>query len=251
MAVMLAGSQPSVVLVHGAWHGAWCWQRVEAALQSRGIAALAVDLPGRGASAEPLGDLPADVAFLSAVLGSLAGPVIVVGHSYGGAVITGAGRHPAVSHLVYLSALALDEGESCASAASAEASSAGISHAGRPDLGSGFVPGPDGSITVDRDVARACFYQDCDDQTAEWALDRLGPQLLAGLQQSPREVAWRFTPSSYLVCASDMAVHPDVQRILARRCGSSRELPAGHSSFLSRPDLVAGAVAEISPASRR
>src|SRR5690606_3684632 len=105
-----------VVLVHGAWHGAWCWAALQAELDRRGVPTYAVDLPGHGASLLPLGDLYGDAEHVAAVLAALAGrgPAILVGHSYAGAVVTEAAvRAPVpVGHLVYIGAFALDEGES-------------------------------------------------------------------------------------------------------------------------------------------
>jgi pimeloyl-ACP methyl ester carboxylesterase len=171
--------------------------------------------------------------------------VVLAGHAYGGAVITEAGSHPAVAHLVYLSGLALDDGESCSDAASEEAVSAGISHAGRTELAAGFVTGPGDTVTLDPDVARACLYHDCDRATADWAIARLGPQPLISLRQQPWAVAWRTKPSTYVVCANDQAIHPVLQRILARRCIAAVEWPTGHAPFLSRPDLLAGLLAGL------
>ena len=235
----------TVVLVHGAWHGAWCWERVLAELGRRGVATLAVDLPGHGADRGPLGDLHDDAARVRAVLDEVAGPVVLVGHSYGGAVITEAGEHPGVAHLVYLCAFALDAGESCATAGVGEGGAARISHEGRPHLGAGFVRSPDGTVTLAPDVAGECLYNDCDAETVAWALARLGPQPIATLRQEPRAVSWRTRPSTYVVCADDLAIHPDLQRLLARRCTTSFEWQSGHSPFLSRPELVAGLLEEL------
>src|SRR5215468_763472 len=150
---ILPGGPPAVVLVHGAWHGAWCWGPAIAALAAAGVTALAVDLPGHGDDPGPLGDLHGDAAHVRAVLDALDGPVVLAGHAYGGAVITEAGSHRAVSHLVYLAAFALDDGESCNNAARQEAAAEGISHTGRPDLAAGYVAGPDGIATLAPDVA--------------------------------------------------------------------------------------------------
>jgi pimeloyl-ACP methyl ester carboxylesterase len=231
-----------VVLVHGAWHGAWCFEPVVDRLTASGVRAVAVDLPGHGADPGPLSDLHGDAARVREVLARIDDPVVLLGHSYGGAVITQAGDHRGVSHLVYLCALVLDENESCASAAAAETASHPISHEGRPDLGSGFIPDGQGAVTLDRSVAAACLYNDCDPETVDWALARLGPQPLVTLQQTPTTVAWRATPSTYIVCANDMAIHPDLQRILARRCTNSAEWQSGHSPFMSQPDRLAGLV---------
>jgi len=222
-------------LVHGAWHGAWCWARVVATLAVLGVPAVAVELPGHGADPGPAADLHGDADRVREVLGTIDGPIVLVGHSYGGAVITEAGMHTAVAHLIYLCALAIDSDESCVSAAAVQAATAGISHEGRPDLGAGFVVGSDRTVMLDVSVAATCLYSDCDDDTTDWAVARLGPQPLITLQQTPDAVAWRSKTSTYVVCANE----------LAKRCTSSVEWQTGHSPFLSRPDLVAGLVARI------
>jgi pimeloyl-ACP methyl ester carboxylesterase len=228
----------TVVLVHGAWHGAWCWSRVIAGLAEHGVPAVAVELPGHGQDRGRLGDLYGDAERLRSVLDSTTGPVVLVGHSYGGAVITEAGSHPAVVRLVYLAAFALDVGESCRNAAAVEVESAAISHQGRPDLGAGFVIDADGIVMLDPEVAEACLYGGCDGDTVAWALARLGPQPLITFRQPVTAAARRSVPSSYVVCANDLCIHPDLQRLLARRCTASTEWPTGHSPFLSHPQLV-------------
>jgi len=189
--------------------------------------------------------LHGDAARVRAVLDDIGEPVVLVGHSYAGAVITEAGDHPMVDQLVFIAALALDAGESCMSAAVNESEVAGISWEGRPNLGDGFVNGPDGTITLDPAIAAACLFNDCDDDAVAWALLRLGPHPLGNLGQEPTAVAWRTKPSTYVVCAHDLAVHPDLQRVLARRCTSSVEWPTGHSPFLSRPELVVDLIGEL------
>ena len=109
---------------------------------SAGITATALDLPGHGEDEGALGDLHADAARVRETLDELGGAVVLVGHSYGGAVITEAGTHPAVQHLVYIAAFALDAGESCVSAATSEMEAAQISHEGRPNLGAAFMMEP-------------------------------------------------------------------------------------------------------------
>jgi pimeloyl-ACP methyl ester carboxylesterase len=234
---------PAVLFVHGAWHGAWAWDRVLPLLAAEGVDATAIDLPGHGDDTGPLGDLHGDATRVRGELDRLGRDVVLVGHSYGGAVITEAGDHPAVDHLVYIAAFALDTDESCGSAAFAQAE--GISHEGRPNLETGFVEGPGETVTLDPLVAAMCLYNDCDGDTVAWALARLGPQPRATLVQTPNTVAWRAKPSTYLVCGDDMVVHPDLQRLLAARCSVGAEWPTGHSPFLSRPDLVAGLIAEL------
>ena len=223
-----------VLLVHGAWHGAWCFDRVVALLTASGVRVIALDLPGHGDDPGPFADLHGDAASVTAVLDELS-DVVLLGHSYGGAVITEAGIHPAVRRLVYLAALPLDRGETCASAAVTE--SAGISHAGRPDLGDFMQLHAKDTSTL-LPGAAACLFQDCSPADVTWAMARLGPQPMRNLSQEPSAVAWRTRPSTYVVCAEDQTIHPDLQRILARRCTTSQEWATGHAPFLSRPELV-------------
>ena len=249
-AASLSPQPAAVVLVHGAWHGAWCWQPVMDRLRTAGVKAFACDLPGHGFDPGPFGDLHQDAVRVRDLLDSLEPPVVLVGHSYGGAVITEAGDHASVAHLVYLAALALDRDESCLTAAAGEAQAAAVSHEGRPDLGAGLTPGPDNTVTIDRSLAARCLYEDCDDETTRWALDRLCAQPLITLQQPPKAVAWRTRSSTYVVCANDLTVHPGLQRLLARRCTASVEWDCGHSPFLSHPALVADLLSELATAVR-
>ena len=109
---MAGASHPwRVLLVHGAWHGAWCWKRVATSLRALGYAPEAIDLPGHGMSAEPLTDLHGDADAVQAHLDAIGEPTLLVGHSYGGMVITDAGVHDAVAGLAYVSAYMPDAGQ--------------------------------------------------------------------------------------------------------------------------------------------
>ena len=234
-----------VVLVHGAWHGGWAFERVLPLLRGSGLEATAVDLPGHGEDSGSPGDLHTDAASVRAELDRANDRIVLLGHSYGGAVITEAGDHPAVAHLVYLCAFALDAHESCGNAVAEEAAAARVCHEGRPDVGAGLRQGPNGTTTLDPTVAATCMYNDCDAATVAWATARLGPQPMVALTQVPSSVAWRNKPSTYVVCSDDLVIHPDVQRLLARRCSTTVEWRTGHSPFLSRPELVASLLAEL------
>ena len=227
----------TVVLVHGAWHGAWCFDRVLVLLRDAGVRAIAVDLARTG--------FVDDVAAVTAALDTVDGEAVLLGHSYGGAVITDAGAHPSVRHLVFLCAFALDDGESCISAATGAPGVDAISHEGRPNLGDAMVQHDDGTCTLSRDGARECLYADVDDATFEWASSRLTPQLNKSLAAVPAAIAWRTTPSTYVVCTDDQGVHPDLQRIMARRCTETLEWPVGHSPFANRPELVADLLVDL------
>ncbi len=227
----------SVVLVHGAWHGAWCWDPVVERLEAAGVATLAIDLPGHGDDPRPLTDLHGHGDAVRAALDTVDGPVVLVGHSYGGAAITDAGVHPSVGHLVYLSAFCVDAHESVMVN--------DLTGGEGNDLEAAMRIHDDGTVTVDPDAAVAPFYADCDPPEAAAAVARLGPESLAGFAQSPRAVGWRERPSTFALCTEDRALMPALQRGLAARCGDVVEWPTSHSPFLSRPDLVTDLLAGI------
>lgn len=216
-------SGATVVLVHGAWHGGWCWDKVAQRLDAAGVASIALDLP--------MTSLADDVGVVRAALDTVGTPITLCGHSYGGVVISEAGEHPNVRHLVYLCAFALDAGRSAASSVDDQLPDT--------DLGDAFRIDDQGFATLDREGARRSFYSDCDPAEADTALDRLRPIALACLTDSTTTAAWRTTASTYVVCTNDQAVHPALQRVLAQRCTNVLEWPTGHSPFLSRPELVA------------
>ena len=220
----------TAVLVHGAWHGAWCWQPVVERLNADGIPVVALDLPGHGADTGPLTDLHGHGDAVRAALDAIDGPVVLVGHSYGGAAITDAGEHPSVAHLVYLAAFALDADESII-----ENNIEGGEHA---ELADAIEFQADGTLTVDPARAAGIFYADCDPTAADSFVAQLVPEAAAGFSQTPRAVAWRTRPSTYVVCTADRALAPGLQRNLALRCTTSVEWPTSHSPFVSRPELV-------------
>ncbi len=216
-----------------------------ALLTDRHVPATAIDLPGHGEDGGPLGDLHGDAERVRSVLDGFDEDVVLVGHSYGGAVITEAGVHPRVAHLVYIAAFNLDEGESAMTAAMAMSEAAAIDHSGRPDAVAAFQVNEDGTSSIDPDGARVLFYNDCPGDVADGAVARLGLQPLETLSQAPRAVAWRHRPSTYAVCGEDNIVHPALQEILAGRADHVVDWPTGHSPFLSRPDLVADLLADV------
>jgi pimeloyl-ACP methyl ester carboxylesterase len=221
----------TVVLVHGAWHGAWCWSKVVDGLRAAGVPVVAIDLPGHGESPEPLGDLLADAAALRQTLDGL-DDAVVCGHSYGGAVVTeGAADHPAVRHLVFVAAFPLAPGESCSASVTLPepVDMSRLSEAIRDD---------DGVLTIDPDAAVDAFYHDCSPGDVELALRSLGPQRRASLETTVRRASWEGRPSTYAVCTDDRAVPVPLQRVLAERTTEVVDWPTSHSPFLSRPELV-------------
>jgi pimeloyl-ACP methyl ester carboxylesterase len=236
----------SVVLVHGAYHGGWCFDRVLPLLSAAGIRAVAPDLPGHGADPGPFGDLYADADRVTQAIDSFGDDVVLLGHSYGGAVISQAGVHESVAHLVYLCAMVLDSGESCHSAGAAVG--ARTKGDGPSPIVGAMRPGPTGTTVVDPELARAIFFHDCTPADAAWATAQMGPQPTITMSQPVTTASWHDRPSTYVVCTDDQTVPPDYQRALARRCRRSVEWPTSHSPFLSQPALVADLLIELARA---
>jgi pimeloyl-ACP methyl ester carboxylesterase len=220
----------TVVLVHGAWHGAWCWEKVVTLLDKEGITAVGVELP--------LTSLDDDVQAAKDALDKIDGRVVLCGHSYGGAVITEAGNHESVEHLVYLTAFVCDAGEST----SATAVDADLPFTELNDV---LVFHEDGTLTVLPDRIAEIFYHDCDRADIDAAIARLRPMSLSCATTPTTSPAWRDKPSTYVVCTQDRALHPALQRHLAARCTTSVEWPTAHSPFLNRPELVASLLADL------
>lgn len=236
--------RPLIVLVHGAWHGAWCWAALQAELDNRGIPSIALDLPGHGASTLPFGDLHGDARHVVEVVVGLQRPVVLVGHSYGGAVITEAAHQltsiggPGVVHLVYLAAFCLDEGESVMDLARHESG-------GPVELGAALTVLDGGLSALDPSKAAPALYGDCGERAVSAALARLCPQPLVTMTQPVGGAPWRITPSTYVVCTRDRAVHPGHQEYMATRCTNVVRLDTDHSPFLSRTRETADILSKV------
>jgi pimeloyl-ACP methyl ester carboxylesterase len=175
--------------------------------------------------------LAADTAAVQAVIDALPEPPVVLGHSYGGSVITGV--HGA-GHLVYLAAFVLDAGESAASLGGAS-----------PYLQNAIIPEPDGSTSLHPDRAIKALYGDCPEPFAARAVGLLRSQAPGCGRGVPQGHAWKKTSSTYVVCAQDRAIDPDLQRRMASRCTDVREWQTGHSPFVGRPDLIVELLREL------
>ena len=229
-----------VVFVHGAlvFDGAWWRHRMVEPLAALGLGSRAVELPScvapPGASGGAVGDLYADADAVRAALDEEDEPVVVVGHSYGGMVMTDAASgQENVEHLVYVTSVMPELDETLAS------------FGGSREPGPWMDPRPeDGTMGIKAELTPDAFMQDCDEAAVAGALERLTRQPLSVFGQTPRAIAWHEKPSTYVVCAEDLATPPEAQREYARRAGKIVEIPTGHHPMLSRPGLLARVLAE-------
>jgi pimeloyl-ACP methyl ester carboxylesterase len=217
------------VLVHGAWHGAWCWERLTPVLQERGHRVIAVDLPATDTAA---GCAKYAEFVLDHVNGVPDREMVVVGHSLGGLTIPLIAAARPVRRLVFLCALIPQPGVSLSEQLREQ-----------PDM---FAPGFQGgpardelgrALWPDREEAIRAFYADCPRELAEPAAARLRPQAsLPSAERSPLR-RWPAVPSTYILARDDAAINPHWSRRAARErlAIEALELPGGHSPFISRP----------------
>ena len=222
----------TLIFVHGACvrDAAWWWDSMTTRLAERGIASVAVPLPSCGETGDELGDLYADVGACRQAIADVEGPVVLCGHSYGGVIITDAGADDRVTQLLYVTSVMPDVGQSQADLVGSEPA---------PWL----QPSDDGTVSVDPDMVRELFLQDCDETTTEQALARLTRQSLTPFTQPPRQIAWQRKPATYFVCTEDLATPAEVQRRRVRANTRLVEFNAGHHPFLARPDAFAESIA--------
>jgi pimeloyl-ACP methyl ester carboxylesterase len=220
-------------LVHGAGHGAWCWERLIPRLEALGHRALAMDLPceDQAAGATRYAEV------VDQAIGRVSAPV-VVGHSLGGLTIPLVAARRPVRRLVYLCAHVPKFGQSLTDQVAADPSlyhQVARTHPGR-------LTAPDGTATLrDAAAARDVFYHDCTPEDAAWAFARLRPQAVAPRNEPCPLGAWPATEPAYILCKEDRAISPAWSRRVAReRLGVEPiELDGSHSPFLSRPSALA------------
>jgi pimeloyl-ACP methyl ester carboxylesterase len=229
------------VLVHGGWHGGWCWARLRPLLEVAGHRVLTPDLPGHGENRTPPSERPWEryATSIADLVAAEAAPVILVGHSSGGMVISGVARRrpDAIAALVYLAAFLLPEGVS---------PRAVIGDAGESRLLPAIETDAEaGVMTIRPELAREVFYHDCGDAVAGWAMARLRPEPLIPPGISPDEPAAPdedvAVPRVYIETELDRALPLSVQRRMheALPCQHVYSLRTGHSPFLSAPRELA------------
>jgi pimeloyl-ACP methyl ester carboxylesterase len=214
-----AGPVKNIVLVHGAWADGSGWQGVYDILVKDGYNVSVVANPDTG--------LADDVAATQRVLDRQTGPVILVGHSYGGAVITEAGADPKVAGLVYIAAFAPDAGETIAKY---------LPTTPPPPL----EPSKDGLLFFNRGAFLAAFAPDVPMATRVFMADAQVPLAGSAFATPITNPAWKSKPSWYLVSSNDMIIPPDVERMYAKRMkATTQEVAGSHVAFISHPDVAA------------
>jgi pimeloyl-ACP methyl ester carboxylesterase len=213
----------NIVLVHGGFVDGAGWESVYKTLKKDGYNVSIVQ--------NPTISLQDDVAATKRVLAAQDGPAILVGHSYGGAVITEAGNDPKVAGLVYISAFAPDKGESVASLIKDPPPGAPV-----PPI----LPPKDGFLSLDREKFSASFAADVDKDKAAFMADSQVPWGVEALSGTISEPAWKKKPSWYLVATEDKMIPPAAQRSMSARAGAQvTEAKGSHAIYVSHPDAVA------------
>jgi pimeloyl-ACP methyl ester carboxylesterase len=221
----LAGVK-NVVLVHGGFVDGSGWAGVYKALKKDGYTVSVVQ--------NPTISLEGDVAATKRILATQDGPAILVGHSYGGAVITEAGNHSKVVGLVYVAAFAPDKGESVSTLIQNPPPGAPV-----PPI----LPPQDGYLFLDKAKFAESFAADVNPDAAAFMADSQVPWGLEALGGAISEPAWKTKPSWYLVTTDDKMIPPDAQRAMSRRAGSTVvEVKGSHSVYVSQPQAVASII---------
>jgi pimeloyl-ACP methyl ester carboxylesterase len=213
----------SIVLVHGGFVDGSGWEEVYRILKKDGYGASIVQ--------NPTHSLAEDVAVTRRVIAGQKGPVILVGHSYGGVVITEAGNDPSVAGLVYIAAFAPDRGESVASLIQNPPPGAPV-----PPI----LPPQEGFLMLDKAQFAASFAADVAPEKADFMANSQVPWGLEALNGAVSEPAWQSKPSWYLVSTDDRMIPPPAQRSMSKRAGSSTvDVKGSHAVYVSQPQAVA------------
>ncbi len=233
------------VLIHGAWHGAWCWDKVVPFLENAGHTAIAIDLPGHGLDKTSLADvsLEAYVSKVYDVIDALDEPAVLAGHSMGGLIITQtAERSPEKVHaLVYLAAILPQSGVSLMSRMENETDSL---------LPENIVPSEDGlSVGMNDEILREAFYADCSEEDVARARELLVPQAMAPLVTPAQTTDERFgsVRRIYIECLNDQAIPVSEQRAMVAELPCERviSMETSHSPFFSAPEALAGHILSV------
>jgi len=216
----------NVVLVHGAFADGSGWKRVADILKKDGYK-VSVAQPPETSYAD-------DQKYTKAAIDAMGGPVVLVGHSYGGSIITEAGNHPDVAALVYIAAFALDEGESCASIETA-----------LPQASKAFKPDSNGLWWIDEAHFAADFAADIPPEEAEFMAISQVPISTDSFTHQVKNPSWKNKPTWYMVASEDRSINPDQERMMAKRAKAKTvEVKASHVAYMSRPKETAKLIEE-------
>lgn len=216
-------TRPSVVLVHGGFVDGSGWEGVYKILKKDGYDVTIVQ--------NPTISLADDVAVTRRVITAQPGPVVLVGHSYGGVVITEAGTHDKVAGLVYIAAFAPDKGESVNTLIKDPSPGAAV-----PPI----LPPQDGFLLLDKSKFAASFAADVDADTAAFMANSQVPWGVDALGGAVSDPAWKSKPSWYLVATDDRMIPPPAQRLMSKRAGATvAETGGSHAVYVSKPQAVA------------
>src|SRR5271155_3618726 len=222
----------NVVLVHGAFADGSGWEPVANILKKDGCK-VSVAQPPETSYAD-------DQKYTKAAIDRMGGPVVLVGHSYGGSIITEAGNHPNVEALVYIAAFALDEGESCASIEQA-----------LPQASQAFKSDSDGNWWIDQEHFAADFAADIPKEQAEFMAVSQVPISTDAFTHKVTAPAWKTKPTWYMVATADRSINPDQERMMAKRANAKTiEVNSSHVAYMSHPKETAKLIEEAAPSAR-
>ena len=225
----------SIVLVHGGFVDGSGWEGVSRILKKDGYAVTVVQ--------NPTLSLEDDVAVTRRAIAAQKGPVLLVGHSYGGVVITEAGNDPKVQGLVYVAAFAPDKGESVSSLIKNPPPGAPV-----PPI----LPPQDGFLFLDQARFAASFAADVNPEKADFMAASQVPWGVAALDGAVTEASWKVKPSWYLVAQDDRMIPPPAQRQMSKRAGATvTEVPGSHAVYVSQPAAVAAVIEQAAQAIAR
>lgn len=224
---------PVLLLVHGSWHGPWCFEPLIVELDRLGVRSATVGLPSVGTDIATMGSMAEDAAAIEAAAADIGSDVIVVAHSYGGVPTTEARLGDNVRHIVFIGAF-------------------------MPDVGGSLVsllpPGPlppfvvaheDGTTSVEPDHAVAALYADVAPDVASWAMERLLKHSVKAITAPVTHASWRDVPSTYVLLTEDFGCPTIVQQQVRHQATETLEVEGAHFPFLAKPPFVAAMLRNI------
>lgn len=221
---------PTLVLVHGAWHNGAGFAKLQAELSKLSISSQTVELSSVAESGEPIGDMYQDAKIVRSVVNSLAGDVVVLGHSYGGLPITeGLTDCANLKALIFLTAFMLDKDETLYAACGSQDPA--------------WWQRNSDNTRLTPNTPHEVFYNQCDDLTSQHAISQLRTQSISSFNQPITHVSWKEKPATYIICEDDQAIPLFAQEAMSQRASKVVRMNSDHSPFLSQPSELAALIA--------